>query len=165
MSLIERRFKSLLHLVAVVALLGGCANAPRIGLPGEPSWSGRLALKVESDPPQSFSAGFDLRGSATAGELQLTSPLGTTLAKVFWQPGRAELQQGSRTLRRQNLDDLASEMGETSLPVSALFSWLQGESVVVSGWQADLSRQAEGKISAHRTSPPPVADLRIVFEP
>lgn len=165
MSLIARSLRGPLLAAMVLSSLGGCALAPHIGLPGGPSWSGRLALKVDSDPPQSFSAGFDLRGSATEGELQLTSPLGTTWAKVLWQPGRAELQQGSRTLRRQNLDDLASEMGETALPVSALFSWLQGDPVVVSGWQADLSRQPEGRISAHRISPPPAADLRIVFEP
>jgi outer membrane lipoprotein LolB len=67
-------------------LLGACAAPQSPGAANEESWSGRLALRLDSTPPQSFSAGFDLRGSPQAGELQLNSPLGTTLASVRWSP-------------------------------------------------------------------------------
>jgi outer membrane lipoprotein LolB len=146
------------------AWLTACAT-PRPVAPGEAAWNGRLALRVDNDPPQSFSAGFDLRGSAQTGELQLTSPLGTTLATVIWSPQGAELRQGGQITQRSSLDELTTELGGTALPVSALFEWLQGQAGSASGWQVDLARHAEGRVTAWRTSPPPTAELRIVFEP
>lgn len=151
--------------LATAILLAGCAAPQRNTVPGEAFWSGRLALIVESDPPQSYSASFDLRGSPAAGELQLNSPLGNTLARVLWKPGSAELHQGERVTRRQNLDELTTEFGGTTLPVAALFAWLRGQASEADGWQADLSRQPEGRVSAHRLLPLPAAELRIVFEP
>ena len=47
---------------------------------------------------------------------------------------------------------------------ASLFDWLAGRPTPVPGWQPDLSRQSEGRISARRTSPPPEADLRVVLE-
>jgi outer membrane lipoprotein LolB len=55
-----------------------------------------MALRVDSAPPQSFSAFFDLRGNPRAGQLQLTSPIGSTLGLARWTPGQATLQTGSR---------------------------------------------------------------------
>ncbi|MGV3728874.1 lipoprotein insertase outer membrane protein LolB [Hydrogenophaga sp.] len=152
--------------VLVAALLvGACASPPTLTRPGEASWSGRLALQVQSAPPQSFSAGFDLRGAPAAGELQLTSPLGNTLATVVWTAESAELRQGGQVTRRGSLDELTAELSGTVVPVAALFGWLRGEPVDVPGWQADLSRQSEGRISARRSTPLPTAELRVVFAP
>ncbi len=151
-------------LLLAASLLSACAT-PRLVTPGEASWSGRLALQVDSHPPQSYSAGFDLHGSAQAGELQLTSPLGNTLATVQWGPGNAELRQGDQVTRRATLDDLTTDLGGTPLPVAALFAWLRGQALEVGGWQADLSRQHEGRVTARRTQPLPSAELRIVFQP
>jgi outer membrane lipoprotein LolB len=50
------------------------------------------------------------------------------------------------------------------VPLSALFAWLQGDAASVSGWSADLSRQAEGRIFAKRMQPAPEADLRVVLD-
>jgi outer membrane lipoprotein LolB len=154
--------------VAVVCamLVSACASPPRAMLPGESAWNGRLSVQVQSDPPQSFSASFDLRGSAQVGELQLSSPLGNTLAWVAWSPQGAELRQGHRVTSRNSLDELTTELSGTSLPVAALFGWLQGQaSTDAHGWQADLSRQPEGRITARRSAPLPAAELRIVFQP
>jgi outer membrane lipoprotein LolB len=149
-----------------VLLLSACATPPRAALPGETAWNGRLSVRVDSDPPQSFSAGFDLRGSPHTGELQLTSPLGNTLATVLWSPQGAELRQGQQVTTRSSLELLTTELSGTSLPVAALFGWLQGQhSEDAHGWQADLARQPEGRITARRTAPLPAAELRIVFQP
>jgi len=68
--------------LGLALLLSACAT-PGPSDPGvENSWSGRLALRVDSNPPQAFSAGFDLRGGPDAGELLLNSPLGNTVASV-----------------------------------------------------------------------------------
>jgi outer membrane lipoprotein LolB len=151
--------------LAAALLLSACAAPRPPGAVGEAFWSGRLALRLESTPPQSFSAGFDLRGSAQAGELQLNSPLGTTLASVRWSPQGAELRQGGQFERRDSLDELTTEISGTALPVVALFGWLRGDSTVAAGWTVDLSQQSQGRITARRTSPLPSAELRLLFAP
>jgi outer membrane lipoprotein LolB len=152
-------------LLVTAAMLSACATPQRAVQPGEELWSGRLAMTVQSDPPQSFSAGFELRGTPAGGELQLTSPLGTSIATVVWLPGSAEMRQGGQVTRRGSLDELTTELSGTPVPVAALFGWLRGQAGEVPGWQADLSRQAEGRITARRTSPMPVAELRVVVQP
>lgn len=159
------RLQGRLAVLAMAAVLSACATPPRSAQPGEAVWSGRLSLQVDSAPPQSFSAAFDLRGSPGEGELQLTSPLGTTLATVVWTPRHAELRQGGQVTRRGNLDELTTELSGTAMPVAALFGWLRGQQGQVPGWQADLSRQAEGRITARRSEPLPTAELRVVFQP
>ncbi len=152
-------------LLVSTLLLGACA-APRLpSAAGEDAWSGRLALRLDSTPPQSFSAGFDLRGSPLAGELQLSSPLGTTLASVRWSPQGAELRQGDRFEHRSSLDELTTEISGTALPVTALFGWLRGDNTTADGWTADLSQQPQGRITARRTTPQPSAELRLLFAP
>lgn len=155
----------LLGALTLAAVLGGCATALKPVQPGELAWSGRLALNIDSQPPQSFSAGFDLRGSPVAGELQLISPLGNTLALVVWDRAGAELRQGGQVTRRGSLDELTTELSGTAVPVAALFGWLNGQPGDVPGWQADLTRQPEGRISARRTEPLPTAELRVVLQP
>ncbi len=154
-----------LALLAIVALLSACATPQRAVQPGEELWSGRLAMTVQSDPPQSFSAGFELRGTPDAGELQLTSPLGTSIATVTWLPGSAEMRQGGQVTRRGSLDALTTELSGTPVPVVALFGWLRGQAGDVPGWQADLTRHTEGRITARRISPTPTAELRVVVQP
>lgn len=149
-----------------VLLLSACATPlPTASIDGSSSWSGRLALAIDSDPPQSFSAGFELRGTPQAGELQLNSPLGNALATVRWTPDSAELLQGDQVTRRPTLDALTTELGGQALPVIALFAWLRGHEAAANGWRVDLSRQATGRIVAKRSQPLPTAELRIVFQP
>jgi len=160
-----RGFPTWAVVLAAAALLSACATPRPATLPGEEAWSGRLALQIDSAPPQSFSAAFDLRGAPTAGELQLSSPLGNTLATVVWTPQSAELRQGGQVTRRGSLDELTTELSGTAVPVAALFGWLRGVQGDVPGWQADLSRQAEGRVTARRSAPLPTAELRVVFQP
>jgi outer membrane lipoprotein LolB len=157
--------KRLLAALGLALLLGACATPTRTAPPGENAWNGRLAVQVDSDPPQSFSAGFELLGQPLTGELQLNSPLGTTLATVVWSPTGAQLRQGGQVTRRASLDELTTELAGTALPVAALFDWLQGQPTPSNGWQADLSRHEQGRITARRLSPLPSAELRIVFQP
>lgn len=160
-----RGFPAWVAVLAAATLLSACATPRPVALPGEEVWSGRLALQVHSTPPQSFSSAFDLRGAPEAGELQLSSPLGNTLATVVWTPQSAELRQGGQVTRRGSLDELTTELSGTPVPVAALFGWLRGVQGEVPGWQADLSRRAEGRVTARRSAPLPTAELRVVFQP
>jgi outer membrane lipoprotein LolB len=145
-------------------LLAGCATPTRPSEPAAAFWSGRLALQVEDRPSQSFSALFELRGNAGAGELTLTSPIGSVLAVLSWQPGRALLESGGSRREFASVEELATQATDTALPVQALFDWLNGKATPVQGWQADLGGLAEGRLRARRTDPAPAADLRIALE-
>ena len=150
---------------AGLLLAAGCASPG--GPPGEASgqaWSGRLSLRVDSEPVQTFSALFELRGVPQAGELILTSPIGNTLAQLHWAPGEALLKNGSQTRRFDSVDALIEAATGAVIPVGALFGWLAGREERVPGWRPDLSQVGAGRLQAVRESPQPRADLRIVFE-
>jgi len=145
-------------------LLAGCAT-PRTP-PADPHayWTGRLALQVQSDPPQSLSAAFELQGSATQGEMLLLSPIGTTLARLVWTRQNAWLEQGDQRIESPDLQSLSARLTGTTLPVPALFEWLAGRSADADGWHGDLSAHAQGRITANRVTPAPQAVLRILLE-
>ncbi len=155
-------------LMGVVLMAAGCAtpppqaNPPAISAAGP--WSGRLALQVEGNQSQSFSAGFELKGDAGAGELTLTSPLGGTLAILTWAPSSATLRSGGQTRQFASVDALVASATGSNIPVGALFDWLRGTNTPAPGWTADLSLLAQGRLSARRSQPQPEADLRIALE-
>ena len=149
-----------LLLIAGCAQLTGGSSAPR----GSDSWSGRMSLRIDSEPVQTFSALFELRGSADTGELTLTTPIGNTLAQLHWSPGEALLKNGSDTRRYESVDALIEAATGAAIPVGALFGWLAGRNESVPGWRPDLGQLANGRLQATRESPSPRADLRIVFE-
>jgi len=160
-------------LLLALPLIGGCAAL----LPPSTldTVSGRLSLQVDAQgarPAQRFGAGFDLSGNAERGSLQLSSPLGTTLAQARWSPGSAKLvtPQGERQFA--DLDALSLEAFGEALPLRALPDWLRGRpwagapsrSVADAaapgfeqlGWTIDLARFDEGWLKASRPGPPAV---------
>ena len=155
-------------LVAIaLALLTGCASPPRApGLADSATgpWSGRLALQVQDQASQSFSASFELKGSARSGELALFGPLGGTLAVLAWSPGAATLNSNGQARQFVSVDALVTHVTGSAIPVAALFDWLRGVDTSVPGWRADLSQLGQGRVAAKRLEPPPEADLRVVLE-
>lgn len=119
---------------------------------------------MQSEPVQSFSGGFDLQGSAQLGELTLTTPLGSTAAVLRWAPGMAQLESGGQTQQYSSVQAMLERTTGAAIPLDALFAWLRGQSAPAPGWQPDVSRYAEGRISAQRTAPAPPAQLRIALE-
>lgn len=123
-----------------------------------------MALEVEGNQRQSFSAAFELKGSASAGELALYSPLGATLAVLAWAPGSARLRANGEVREFESVEALLTHSTGAAIPVAALFDWLRGVNTPVAGWQADLSLLGQGRLRAQRLQPPPPADLRLVLE-
>jgi len=161
-------------LLAALALLAGCATAPRPA----PELAGRLSLSVKAHdtaPAHGLSAQFELRGDAHAGELQLTTALGTLAGWARWGPGSAELITGQGTRRFPDLDALALDLLGEALPLTAVIDWLHGrawpgaasvataEGFVQLDWRIDLSRLAEGWVVATRERAPAVA-LRVKLD-
>ena len=155
-----------------LATLAGCATVPPP--PPTAAISGRLALQVEATPErpaQSLSAGFDLFGDATRGELRLSTPLGTTLAAAYWAPGQARLVTPDGERRFDDLDALSRDTFGESLPLRALPDWLQGRpwpgadaaralsagpGFEQLGWTVDLAGFDAGQWRASRAGPPAV---------
>lgn len=151
-----------------IILIAGCAR-PISGNPQfEPKnelWTGRISLHVQSEPEQFFSAGFELRGKPERGELTLISPLGSVLGVLRWSPAEAVLDAGNDKLQRfESVSALMLQATGSAVPLDALFAWLQGDNASAGGWSADLSRQAEGRITARRVQPAPQVDLRVVLD-
>ncbi|MFZ4286879.1 lipoprotein insertase outer membrane protein LolB [Variovorax sp. HJSM1_2] len=151
--------------LALAATLAGCATSQ----PQQPRpaafWSGRMSLQVEDATAQSFTAAFELKGDAGAGELKLFTPFGGTLAVLDWQNGLARLTANGETRTFESMDALILQATGSVIPVTALFDWLNGQDTAVPGWKADLSRLSDGRLSARRSTPTPQADLRIVLDP
>ncbi|MBV8618367.1 MAG: hypothetical protein JOY84_05850 [Curvibacter sp.] len=152
--------------LALGMALSGCANRPDLapGASPPPAWSGRLAVKIDSAPPQSFTASFELKGSAEQGSLGLYTPVGSTVAWLEWSPGHAELQARGERRQFDSVDALVAEATGTPLPLPALFHWLRGQPDEQGDWSADLSRIGEGRLVARRLQPLPEAELRVILD-
>jgi outer membrane lipoprotein LolB len=162
----SRRRRWLAWLPVLLIFVAGCASPPRASESRPPTgpWNGRLALQVKDDPGQSFAALFELRGDAQAGELTLSTPIGSTLAVLDWAPGSALLHRNGKTQRFDSVEDLVTRATGAAIPLAALFDWLHGIATPVPGWRPDLSQLAQGRLAALRLEPPPEADLRVIFE-
>jgi outer membrane lipoprotein LolB len=163
--------------------MAGCASvAPFERSPGAQSFSGRLSVHVDADgsePARAFSAAFDLEGDATRGRLDLTTPLGSIVARARWSPQSVTLVAPPRAeTSYPGLDALTRDVVGESLPVAALFDWLRaqpwpgaasepapaGHGFDQLGWSVDLARfEADALVTAHRARPPAV-DVRIKLD-
>lgn len=157
------------------AMLAGCGTPNRTpkafsassptSLPAQLlEWQGRISVQVLGDAPTSMSASFLLRGDAKNGELDLYSPLGTTLGALQWTPQLVQLSDGSKHQYFNSLAELTEKTTGAALPVEAIFGWLQGRQVDATGWQADLSSVSQGSLYARRTDPAPEVTLRIKLD-
>jgi outer membrane lipoprotein LolB len=172
------RLARLTGLVCLSAL-GACA-ALRPPPPVEGgSWSGRLGWSIaatEQQPAQQAGAGFELRGSATEGWLELTSPVGTLLARARWQGSSAELETAGSRSRHGDLASLSREaFAGQEMPLAALFDWLRGhpwpgapheaqpEGFSQLGWLVDVRALTQGRLTATRAAAPAIT-LRVRLE-
>jgi outer membrane lipoprotein LolB len=159
-------------LTLVAALMAGCASPPKpVSTAEVPAWSGRLSIKIDATDTvtaQQTSAGFTLTGSATAGQLDLFTPLGGKAAEVTWGAGFATITDGKLGRRFPDLETAIESVTGANVPIANLFDWLQGKQnkalEASMGWEADLTRLADGRIVATRLQPLPRIELRVVLE-
>jgi len=152
-------------LLGALILVAGCSTTP----PPSPDLAGRLAVNVtahDGAPARSLSTQFELRGDASAGELQLTTALGTTAVQARWRAGSAELITGDGARQFADLDALAMDLLGETLPLTAMIDWLRGKpwpgapnAATADGfaqldWRIDLSRFAQGWLLAARERAP-----------
>ena len=149
--------------------------SPRVLTPD--TLQGRLALRVAataSSPERQFNAQFLLGGNASQGFLELSTPVGLTVATARWQPGRVELQTPQETVVLNDLKSLAQRALGEPLPLDAVMAWLRGrawdqapyqvtqgdvsqpQTFEQLGWTVDLRRFAQGALTAQRLAEPTV---------
>jgi len=159
----RRRFLSIAVLPPAI-WLAGCATPPAPAPGAADLWSGRLNLQLDGDPPQNYSAGFELAGNAARGEIKLFSPFGQTVASATWSSQGATLKRGEETRQYPDMATLTTELTGTALPIAPLFDWLRGQPTSLDGWEVDLTQHPQGRLSARRLHPLPGARLRVLFQ-
>ena len=127
-------------------------------------WTGRISLQIQSEPPQDFFTGFELKGQTERGELILTSPFGSVLGVMRWSSDEATLESAGEVKRFASVDALLQHTTGAAVPMAGLFDWLAGKDTSISGWTADFSKRDTGRIDATRTDPAPQTRLRIVLD-
>jgi outer membrane lipoprotein LolB len=159
--------------LATALLMSACASVPQLAQPTGDTLSGRLAVRVDaadSAPARSENAAFELQGTAEIGRLNLTTPLGSTVAQARWAPGAVVLSTPQGERRFADLDELTREVLGESVPLAALFDWLRGRpwagaastpdgtaaGFAQLGWVVDLARFADGWVVARRDRAPQV---------
>lgn len=165
-------------LASLLLALAGCANLqarPDLAPTLTHHSSGRIAVRVDGDASKSMSASFELRGNARAGLLELSSPLGTQMARASWRPGDVELLTSDGLRHYDGLDQLAQDAFGQPVPLVALLDWLKGrawdgapataldigDGLQQLGWEVHLGRHAQGVILARRLSPEPVITVNV----
>lgn len=169
---LQRCWRYLLLGLFALSALSACDLYRLRGLGAPLYFAGRLALTQDADPrdpqskAQSWSAHFELAGTPDKGTLRLYTPVGTTVAQVRWEQGFAILETNEETREYTSLDALTLDYFQQSIPVAALFDWLQGKPTrrEIPGWNVDLNRSASGVISAERANPVPRVRLRAIVE-
>ena len=157
--------------LAALTVTAGCANLQTPHADGVQVLTGRLSVRVDSEPVRALSAAFELSGNAREGAMALTSPLGNTLAQARWKPNDVVLETPGSQQRYPDLDTMAERALGERVPLAALFDWLRGRpwsgarsealaggeaGFTQLGWQVGLARYAEGWVEARRDTPPAV---------
>jgi outer membrane lipoprotein LolB len=164
------RVRRRIALLAAPLLLTACAavQPPAPAATGT-LVSGRLAVRAESTDgaaPRSLTAAFELQGTAQQGRLDLSTPLGSLLARAHWAPDQVVLTTPEGEARFADLDGLSREVLGESVPIAALFDWLQGRPWPQApslptqapepsgfrqlGWRVDLARFNDAFVQAER---------------
>ena len=174
--------------LASALLLQACVSHPP-PLPGH-VYSGRLAVRSDAAPDlpaRSVTGQFELSGNASSGQLILTSPIGTTVARARWSdpvgtqgiPSKIELEADGGTTHYATLEEMMQRAIGNQLPLPAMFDWLSGRpwpaapvqrgadgtSFDQLGWHVDLSQLAGNQlIDAQRPRPAPTLHVRVKLD-
>ena len=175
-------------MLALAFLLQACVSHPP-PLPGH-VYTGRLAVRTDAAPglpARSVSGQFELSGNASSGQLILTSPIGTTVARARWSdpvgtqgvPSKIELEADGATTHYATLEEMMQRAIGDQLPLPAMFDWLSGRpwpaapvqrsadgtSFDQLGWHVDLSQFAGNNlIDAQRPQPAPALHVRVKLD-
>jgi outer membrane lipoprotein LolB len=131
-------------LAALVALaVLGCATPEA---PPERTYTGRFAATaIDGARKDSVSGHFSIEVRGNRQVIDLATPVGTTIARVQIEPGRAQATGPQlRTATGPDAEELVEQLLGWRLPVSGLADWLEG--------RPDPSRPARTQMNGPRVS-------------
>ena len=120
---------SLAPLLTSLTLLTACATSPRAL--ADRAYTGRFAVTTASaEQRESVSGRFGLEIRGLQQILELSSPLGTTVARIEIEPGGARATGAQmQEVRGADADALTEKLLGWPLPVSGLADWIEGRPV------------------------------------
>jgi len=130
--------------LGLAAVLAACATPTRIEGQG-PAFErvGRFAVNLQpvAQAPYAAQGGFSWRDDGRTLRLDLSTPLGSVLARIQVQPGLSVLERANGSHETaENPDALLALVWGHAMPVSGLRAWIRGQPVPgrpVSGVQRD----------------------------
>ncbi|MEP6609852.1 MAG: outer membrane lipoprotein LolB [Burkholderiaceae bacterium] len=121
------RLVQTLCVAAFVTLASGCATSTLT--PADRAYTGRFSATTFSGDKRDNASGrfsLEVRGAKTL--LELSSPLGNTLARIEVEPGGARATAAHmHEVRDTDVDALTQQLLGWPLPVSGLADWLEGQ--------------------------------------
>lgn len=112
--------------IVFVALVSACATTPPA--PADRSYTGRFsATTTLGEQRDSVSGRFNLEIRGQQQVLELSSPLGTTVARIEIEPGSARATGAQmREVRGPDADAITEQLLGWPLPVAGLTDWIEG---------------------------------------
>jgi len=110
----------------LAVLVAACASVPPS--PPERSFAGRfVATAINREQHDSVSGRFYVEIRGNQQSIDLATPVGTTLARIEIEPGRARVTDGKmQGLTGPNADELVEQALGWKLPIAGLPYWLEG---------------------------------------
>lgn len=156
-------------------------------------WSGHLSLKLEAWQDISADGGsflFDLQSPVQndpvqanqlqAGQLDISTPLGTLMASIRWSADAAVLHTPDGQQHFDSLNALLQQTLGEALPINTLTHWLDGHAdpslptmattnasapmtFAQAGWHIDASQLSQGLLRATRAGTTHIRGARLVI--
>lgn len=130
------------------------------------SVTGRLGIQFIDQPLLPVHLGFSLQGNRTNGHLFLETPLGTTLAAVYWSPDQAWVVKGDTKQVFGSIDALLRQELGSELPLEGLFDWINGKNSDALNWSQWLiqDNQPQRRLSVITQAPAPAVRMTILLD-
>jgi outer membrane lipoprotein LolB len=124
-----RGLRSLGCAALVILLVSGCATGPVA--PPERSYTGRFsALATQGDRRETVAGRFALEVRGERRTIDLSTPLGNTVARIEVGPEGARASgPGMQEARGSDADRLAEQLLGWRLPVNGIADWIEGRPV------------------------------------
>ena len=108
-------------------------------------WDGRFSVKINDAKSQDGGSGaFTLNHEDLIDDLEIRSPIGSSIAKIRIKPGSASLEQNGKVVNAIDADQLMAQTLGLPIPARGLTEWLSG--FPRAGSQSTLKRNEAGQV-------------------
>lgn len=127
--------------------------------------SGRMSLRIDSQPVQLHQLSFSGWVEPRSGLIEWFAPTGQSVAQVWWsETGAAISRHAQRVEGHPSLRHLSRDLTGTELPAEALSDWTQGKLTPVEGWSLEKLSEQPLRLQAIRVQPAPAIRLILLLE-